>query len=312
MLFRSFNNLNYLNNNDLNSYKHSEENPYVEAFWKWWPELYRDLHTFRITGGEPLLSKDTWKVLDYIIEEENPNKNLHLAINTNLGSPKKLIDTFIEKINKIEEGERVKDFIIFTSIDGWGKQAEYGRHGMDFELFWENLENVLIKCPTVTIGIMCTYNAFSVTSFDLLIKNVYELKKKYSSLKRAWTTAVTLDSSYLRYPRHQTVQMLPKEFSENVKMHYEVMKEHEEIFHTIHNEYGVTYGYSEVEITKIKRIYDWMLSPQNKDEQERNRIDFIKFVDEHDKRRETNFLEVFPEFKQFYEDYKMKTNGYNI
>ena len=90
------------------------------------------------------------------------------------------------------------------------------------------------------------------------------------------------------------------------------MKEHEEIFHTIHNEYGVTYGYSEVEITKIKRIYDWMLSPQNKDEQERNRIDFIKFVDEHDKRRETNFLEVFPEFKQFYEDYKMKTNGYNI
>ena len=308
----NFNNLNYLNNNDLNSYKHSEENPYVEAFWKWWPELYRDLHTFRITGGEPLLSKDTWKVLDYIIEEENPNKNLHLAINTNLGSPKKLIDTFIEKINKIEEGERVKDFIIFTSIDGWGKQAEYGRHGMDFELFWENLENVLIKCPTVTIGIMCTYNAFSVTSFDLLIKNVYELKKKYSSLKRAWTTAVTLDSSYLRYPRHQTVQMLPKEFSENVKMHYEVMKEHEEIFHTIHNEYGVTYGYSEVEITKIKRIYDWMLSPQNKDEQERNRIDFIKFVDEHDKRRETNFLEVFPEFKQFYEDYKMKTNGYNI
>ena len=27
----------------------------------------------RITGGEPLLSKDTWKVLDYIIKEKNPN-----------------------------------------------------------------------------------------------------------------------------------------------------------------------------------------------------------------------------------------------
>ena len=29
---------------------HSEYNPYVEAFWDWWPELYNDLHTFRITG----------------------------------------------------------------------------------------------------------------------------------------------------------------------------------------------------------------------------------------------------------------------
>ena len=34
-----------------------DPNPYVDAFWKWWPELYRDLHTFRITGGEPLLVK---------------------------------------------------------------------------------------------------------------------------------------------------------------------------------------------------------------------------------------------------------------
>ena len=50
---------------------HTEHNPYVEAFWKWWPDLYRDLHTFRITGGEPLLSKDTWGILDFIINEPN-------------------------------------------------------------------------------------------------------------------------------------------------------------------------------------------------------------------------------------------------
>ena len=299
-----FNGMDYLRNNNLTPYKHSEENPYLDAFWKWWPELYRDLHTFRITGGEPLLSKDTWKVLDYIIEEENPNKNLHLAINTNLGSPKKLVDSFIEKINKIEEGQKVKDFIIFTSVDGWGKQAEYGRNGMDFNLFWENLENILINCPTVTIGIMCTYNAFSVTTFDLLIKNVYELKKKYSSLKRAWTTAVTLDASYLRYPEHQTVQILPESLHHYVKNSYETIKRYEEIYHTVHNENGVTYGFSEVEITKVKRIYDWMISDKSQINLERNRKDFVKFVDEHDKRRGTDFLSAFPEFSDFYQKYK--------
>ena len=300
----NFNNLEYFKETKTLPFKHSEENPYVEAFWKWWPDLYKDLHTFRITGGEPLLAKDTWKVLDYIIEQENPNRNLHFAINSNLGSPDKLIDGFIEKINKIESEGRVKDFVIFTSADAWGKQAEYGRNGLDFEQFWKNINKILEKCPTVTIGIMCTYNAFSVFSFDELINNVYELKKKYSSLKRAWTTAVTLDASYLRFPQHQTVQVLPSRFSRIVKSYYELMKSLEEVYHVNLNENGVTYGFAEVEITKIKRIYDWMLSNQNQNELKTNRYDFFKFVTEHDIRRNTNFVETFPELKTFYEDCK--------
>jgi len=299
-----FNGLEQIKAEDKLPYKHSDENPYVDAFWEWWPDLYRDLHTFRITGGEPLLAKDTWKVLDYIIEHPTPNKNLHLAINSNLGVPDNLIDKFIEKINKLEEENRVSDFVIFTSVDGWGKQAEYGRHGLDFDKFWKNIDKILSKCPTVTIGIMCTYNAFSVLTFDKLIKGVYEYKKKYSSMDRAWNTAVSLDTSFLRYPSHQTVQILPKEFSENVNQSAELAKSLEEIYHTTHNEFGVTYGFSEIEITKIKRIYDWMLSEQDENILKRNRFNFYKFVNEHDKRRGVNFLETFPEYTEFYDSCK--------
>jgi organic radical activating enzyme len=300
----SFNGLEQIKAEDKLPYKHSDENPYVDAFWEWWPDLYRDLHTFRITGGEPLLAKDTWKVLDYIIDHPTPNKNLHLAINSNLGVPDNLIDRFIEKINKLEEENRVSDFVIFTSVDGWGKQAEYGRHGLDFDKFWKNIDKILSKCPTVTIGIMCTYNAFSVLTFDKLIKGVYEYKKKYSSMDRAWNTAVSLDTSFLRYPSHQTVQILPKEFSENVNQSAELAKSLEEIYHTSHNEFGVTYGFSEIEITKIKRIYDWMISEQDENTLKRNRFNFYKFVNEHDKRRGVNFLETFPEYTKFYDSCK--------
>ena len=31
-----------------------------------------------------------------------------------------------------------------------------------------------------------------------------------------------------------------------------------------------------------------------------NRRDFVKFVDQYDKRRNLNFLETFPELKEFY------------
>ena len=130
----AFNDLTYLKQEGKMPMPVTKANPYVDAFWNWWPNLYEDLHTFRITGGEPLMSQDTWKVLDYIIEHPNPNKKLNLAINSNLGVPDKLVDRFIEKVSKICEQDRVKEFVIFTSVDSWGAQAEYIRNGLVFNI----------------------------------------------------------------------------------------------------------------------------------------------------------------------------------
>ena len=70
------------------------------------------------------MSQDTWKVLDFILEQENPNRELNLVkINSNLGVPDKLIDRFIEKVQRICDEGRVKEFVIFTSVDTWGKQV---------------------------------------------------------------------------------------------------------------------------------------------------------------------------------------------
>ena len=55
-----------------------EHNPYVEAFWQWWPELYPHLEHFRMTGGEPLLDKNTYRVFDYVLA--NPSPKLHLNV----------------------------------------------------------------------------------------------------------------------------------------------------------------------------------------------------------------------------------------
>jgi organic radical activating enzyme len=300
----NFNDLEYFKREGRMPFKSTDPNPYVDAFWKWWPDLYRDLDTFRITGGEPLLSKDTWGVLDYIIEEKNPNRNLHLAINTNLGVPDNLIDKFIEKINKIEDEQRAKDIVIYTSVDGWGEQAEYIRNGLIFNKFWDNMNKILSKCPTVTIGIMSTYNALSVTSYDKLINGVYNLKKEFASTQRAWTTPVSLDASYLRYPQHQTVQVLPMSFSETVKSHADLATSYEEIFHVNLNDDGVSYGFTQMEIPKIKRIYDWMITPQDEKMLNVHRKDFYNFFNEHDIRRGTNFGKTFPELNDFYNNCK--------
>jgi len=272
-----------------------EHNPYVEAFWKWWPELYNSLDTFRITGGEPLLSKDTWRVLDYIISEKNPNRNLKLAINSNLGVPDALIDKLIEKIKKIEDEGRVKELILFTSADTWGEQAEYIRTGLEINRFWDNINKILLNCPKIVITFMVTYNALSVLKYDKLIKEIYKLKETYASPYRYWNSATFLDSSYLRYPMHQTVQVLPHQFSENIMNQAKLAS-----FFSTPSFNSTQIGYSDVEVQKIKRIYDWMLAPQDAEQQMKNRHNFYKYFSEHDKRRGTDFCKTFPELEEFY------------
>lgn len=305
----NFNNVQWMKEKGRMPIHHKEHNPYVEAFWKWWPSLYRDLHTFRITGGEPLLSKDTWKVLDYIIDEQNPNTNLSLSINSNLGVTDDLVDKFIEKINRITDpvnllgnsNPKVKEFVIFTSVDGWGEQAEYGRNGLVFNKFWDNINKILTKCPKVTISIMSTYNALSVPSYTKLIHEVHNVKKLYHSESRAWTSALGLDASFLRHPVHQTVQVLPEEFNKQVLGHANLMKELMEEEMRIHNHHMPSpWTYSDMEYTKIKRIYDWMSAPKNEENLKKARYNFHKFFTAHDKRRGTDFVKTFPEYEEFF------------
>ena len=56
-----------------------------------------------------------------------------------------MVSKLIDKINKIEDENRVNEFIIFTSVDTWGEQREYIRNGLEFNLFWDNMNMVLEK-----------------------------------------------------------------------------------------------------------------------------------------------------------------------
>lgn len=294
----NFNDLSWVKQTNQMPYKHSDENPYVESFWNWWPDLYNDLHTFRITGGEPLLSKDTWKILDFIENTDKPNRNLNLSVNTNLGSPKHIIEKFVKKIKSITNENRVNEFIVFTSCESVGAQAEYIRNGLDFNLFFQNVEYILTELPKVTINVMATFNALSIFGYGKLIDKIFELKQKYQNNQRYWVSAIQLDTAYLRWPEHLSVKILEDK-------HKEIILEYaKKAFYYATSEFTHNhYGFSDVEVQKIKRLYDYAISKDNFNI-EINRNDFVSFVDEHDQRRQTNFLETFPEFKNLYQNVK--------
>ena len=293
-----FNSIDDIKARDQMPYKQSEFNPYVEAFWKWWPDLYPDLHTFRMTGGEPLMSKDVWKVLEYIRDNPSINPNLSLSINTNLGVPDKLVDRFIEIAKDLCENNKVRELIVFTSVEATGAQAEYSRFGLKYEKFWTNIDKILTELPKVTINIMATYNALSVFSYSDLIDRVFEYKKKHANGERYWVSALQLDTAYLRWPTHLSVKILTPEQKELILEAAE-----KALYYGIKEFTKDNYGFSNVEIQKIKRLYDYSIGTSNFD-QDKYRKDFIRFVDEYDNRRNTNFLGTFPQFKELYAEYK--------
>jgi hypothetical protein len=260
-----------------------EYNPYIEAFWKWWPDLYKNVDTFRITGGEPLLDKNTYKILDYVIG--NPNPNLDLCINSNLCVPDELYEKFISKIDIIRSNNLVKNFTLYTSCEAHGAAAEYIRFGLDYKKWLNNCNIYIDRISKPSLGIISTYNVLSITTFHRFLIDVKKLIIKSESKDGGH---LYLDIPYLNNPPHQNIKILTEEFIKRIENQISYM---------------IDLGFKNIEIDKLKRTATMMTegikSPS--DQNLINRKDFAIFVDEHDRRRGTNFLETFPEMKEFYE-----------
>ena len=55
----------------------------------------------------------------------------------------------------------------------------------------------------------------------------------------------------------------------------------------------------------MQRDLAWMI--KGTDNIERKRADFYKFFSEHDRRRGTNFEEIFPQMREFWNDCKYRS-----
>ena len=107
-----------------------ENSPFVKKFWKWFPKAYEHLFVLRVTGGEPLLDKNTYRLLQYV--KDNPKEGLTFHCNTNLMVTENRVHKYINLVKDIPDTK------LYVSIDSWGDQAEYIRHGLDMGRFEEN------------------------------------------------------------------------------------------------------------------------------------------------------------------------------
>jgi hypothetical protein len=266
-----------------------DTNPYVDAFWAWWPDLYPHLEHFRMTGGEPLLDKNTYRVFDYVLT--NPSPKLHLNVTSNFSVDEKSWQKYLTYVKAICDG-RIEHFMQYVSLDGWGDQAEYMRNGLDFDLLWDRVNQFLTEVPNFSsLTFIITMNNLSVTSLDKLFAGILGLRKVYSTdYQRVW-----FDTPVLREPAWQSLQILPESYVERLELLWAWM------IRQIETEEEPFKGFKDYELHRLDRDIAWMRSAQLTDHS-RAKADFYRFFSEHDRRRGTDFLATFPEMRSWWEE----------
>ena len=319
-----------------------KDNPYITAFWEWFPGVYQDLKVFRMTGGEPLMDNNTFKVLDYV--NENPNATLDLSITSNMCPPQDaLFDKFMNKLKAIEEvriwedtekfnpesgnnwyvAPACKHFSLYVSIDGVGNQAEYMRDGLDFDKMYENCRRVLRETDGTEISFINTFNLLSIPNLRGFLQMILDLREefgyenqedkviqppdrngfKHPKFIRKKRQRIWFDMPYLRYPDWMTIQLADYDMLDTIQENIDFMKEN-----VLEDDlYGRKYtGFKNYEVLKLERDLAWAKEGlnMNEDELSANLIRFYEYFTEYDRRRGLNFLETFPEMTSFWNEAK--------
>ena len=263
----------------------SPSNPYLKAFWQWFPEIYKTLNTFRMTGGEPLMDKSTFKVFEFV--KKNPNPNLKLSITSNCCPPGKQWSKFMTSLNEITSNDCIDHFLLFCSLDSWGPQAEYIRQGMDFGVLYQNITQYLAQGNKHSLSFIITFTSLSYFNFLTYIKNILELRRTYNKDRQL----IWFDIPQLEFPEWLNPKINPENvyYLEEAK---QFMEEH------IETEKNFFKGFKDFEISKVQRLIDWIKS-DTKFDKELAMKNFHLFFTEYDKRNNRRLLDYFPELQDF-------------
>ena len=258
-------------------YTITEVNPYVEAFFKWWEtDLHKTLKELRITGGEPLMSGYTWKLIDWF-KEHRGQSTTRLAINSNLGFDQDKLERLLDATENIE-------LDLYTSNESIGRHAIYIRDGLDWNQWAGNVSYLLDSGRLRGLHVMCTINALCLLSLTEFLWMIVKLKRKYGK------DSINFSLNILRFPSFQSVLTLPRD------IRIQFAQELKQFGNAAHDEMH------EFERNQLARLLDYLHTPdQDPQVMQVVQHDFKLFYQQYDQRRSKDFKYTFPQLADWYD-----------
>ena len=152
---------------ELNEIDEMNEPPDMNLFWDWFESIAPGLESIRVSGGEPLMHEEVFKLFDIMIEI---NPNVECVIHTNLCQKPVVIERFLEK------AKRLTNLRVNVSNESAGEVAEFIREGMNYKEWLHNME-MLCHSNAYFATVSTTCSAICLQALDTLYLDIITLRK---------------------------------------------------------------------------------------------------------------------------------------
>jgi MoaA/NifB/PqqE/SkfB family radical SAM enzyme len=170
------------------------EPPDLTLFWEWFDSIADSLESIRVSGGEPLMHEEVFRLFSTMTER---NPNIECVIHTNLCQKPTIIGRFLNNIKKLPNVR------VNVSNESAGEVAEFIRDGMVYSEWLTNLEK-LCNSTARLVTVSTTCSAIAMQTLDELFLDIIELRKR--TLVRPYISINMVDK-----PRFQSLDVLTRD-----------------------------------------------------------------------------------------------------
>lgn len=152
----------WINNVDFNTNWANDS-----KLWENLLELFPSIERFKFLGGEPLLNKNLWQWLDSnIVKADKNKKTIEIITNGSIAN------------DKLELLGGWKKSIITLSVDAYGTEYEWIRHGLS----WQQLNNNIMQFKNIKgiVAVHIAISMYSITTIPALLEWIKTNKLTFS------------------------------------------------------------------------------------------------------------------------------------
>jgi MoaA/NifB/PqqE/SkfB family radical SAM enzyme len=140
--------------------------PDMNLFWDWFTDIANSLESIRVSGGEPLMHEEVFRVFEMMTEI---NPDIECVIHSNLCQKPAIMDRFFAKISKLT------NLRMNISNESSGETAEFIREGMVYSEWLENIER-LGNSTVKEFSISTTVSAIALQSLDQMYLDIIDIR----------------------------------------------------------------------------------------------------------------------------------------
>jgi len=238
----------------------------IDNFFLYLEENYLKLKRLHILGGEPFFLKEFDRVIEFIGQRKHPG--LELNVVTNLTMDFNKLKSFIFSMKRLVSRRQISRLDITVSLDCLGKEQEYVRYGIDLKKVLKNFE-FLVSEKWITLNVNSTITSLTIKTMPDLIDYLNKLRVNRKITHsfahvdfKLWLHCKAFGAHYFDEDFRKILKLMPENLTQ-----YQNEKEYM---------LGLWKSLSQFELD-LKSL-----------------TQLSAYLDEIDRRRNTNWREVFP------------------